>query len=106
VSLIRIRFNRDHTSHQDVWRIFEDDKEHRVSEFVVAGVELSSDTTIERGEQKWNVRCEGELTIENGRAYIRKPNARLRAFVDRLNPVFMRRRRPGHKPSAAVSVSS
>jgi hypothetical protein len=105
MSLIRIRFNRDHASEQDVWRIFEDGKEHRVSEFVVAGVELRSDTTIERGEQKWNVRCEGELTIENGRAYIRKPNARLRAFLDRFDPVFMRRRGVCQKPRIQALAS-
>ena len=34
-------------------------------------VPVESSTTFERGEMKWNVSCEGELEIRDGRAYIR-----------------------------------
>jgi hypothetical protein len=70
MSEIRIRFNKDHKGANDAWRVFENGREHIVAGFVVEGM-MQSDSTLERGEQKWNVLCEGELRIHENRAYIR-----------------------------------
>jgi hypothetical protein len=67
---IVIRFNTKHVGDSDVWRIFEDDREHHVSEFRIEEGCVESNTSFERGEQKWNVCCEGELIIRDGKALI------------------------------------
>lgn len=68
---IKIRFNKKRTGDHDAWRVFEDDKQHLVANFVASDVELVSNSTFEEGEQKWNVCCVGEVKIVNGNAYIR-----------------------------------
>lgn len=66
---IKIRFNKKHVDESDVWRVFEGEREHNVAELFV-GVPVHSTVTIEDGERKWNICCEGELTIRNGTAYV------------------------------------
>jgi hypothetical protein len=73
VATIRIRFNKDHKSDIDVWRVFEDGVEHIVTAFALL-VPANSDVTFERGEMKWNVLCRGELTIRDGVAYVQRAN--------------------------------
>jgi hypothetical protein len=66
---LKIRFNKKHLDESDVWRIFEGEKEHNVAQLLIT-VPVHSTTTFEQGERKWNICCEGELTIEGGIAYI------------------------------------
>jgi len=67
---IRLRYNKDRKGIEDAWRVFVGDIQYNVRDFTIT-VPVESSTTFERGEMKWNVSCEGELEIRDGRAYIR-----------------------------------
>lgn len=66
-----IRFNHQHENSNKVWRIFEDGIEHLVEHLDIQ-VPMRDEVTVENGIQKWNVYCEGYMTIENGTASITK----------------------------------
>ena len=52
-----------------VWRIFENGTEFLVKNFVVT-VPVYGTSTFENGIQKWNVACQGTMTIRDGIATI------------------------------------
>jgi hypothetical protein len=52
-----------------VWRVFENGTEYLVEHLDIS-VPLRDELTIENGTKKWNVYCEGYLTITNGTATI------------------------------------
>lgn len=64
-----IRFNHQHNGTGNVWRVFENGIENLVEHLDIR-VPLRDAVTIENGLEKWNVYCEGNLTIKNGVAYI------------------------------------
>lgn len=64
-----IRFNHQHNGTGKVWRVFENGVENLVEHLDIR-VPLRDAVTIENGLEKWNVYCEGNLTIANGVAYI------------------------------------
>lgn len=63
-----IRFNTKHAGSLFVWRVLQDN-----TEFLVKGVRINVPTwdeqSIEGTETKWNIACEGVLTIENDIAF-------------------------------------
>jgi hypothetical protein len=64
-----IRFNHQHNGSGHVWRVFENGSEYLVEHLDIR-VPMRDDVTIENGIEKWNVYCEGNLTIINGVAKI------------------------------------
>ncbi len=64
-----IRFNHQHSGSGKAWRVFENGQEHLVEHLDIR-VPMRDDITIEQGVQKWNVYCEGYLTINHGTACI------------------------------------
>ena len=52
-----------------VWRIFENGVEFLVKDFVI-NVPVYGSSTVEHGVQKWNVACQGTMTIRDGIATI------------------------------------
>ncbi len=64
-----IRFNQHHNGSSQVWRVFENGTEYLVEHLDIR-VPMRDELTIENGEKKWNVYCEGNLTITNGVAKI------------------------------------
>lgn len=65
-----IRYNTQHGESNLVWRVFENGKEHLVTNFIVK-VPVYSESTIESNIQKWNVACEGTMEIVDGVAIIK-----------------------------------
>ena len=64
-----IRYNTHHGEDDLVWRVFENGQEYLVKGFYVT-VPVFGESTIENGVQKWNVSCEGVMSIVDGIAYI------------------------------------
>lgn len=64
-----IRFNHQHNGSGQVWRVFENGVENLVQHLDIQ-VPLRDEVTIENGVEKWNVSCEGNLTINDGVAKI------------------------------------
>lgn len=64
-----IRYNTRHGESDLVWRVFENGKEILVKNFYIT-VPMCGESTIENDIQKWNVMCEGYLTIKDDIAYI------------------------------------
>jgi hypothetical protein len=68
-----IRFNTKHAGSPFVWRVLQNS-----NEFLVKGVRINVPTwdeqSMEGNETKWNIACEGFLTIENDIAYIEMNN--------------------------------
>lgn len=64
-----IRYNTKHGESDLVWRIFENGNEILVKNFHIT-VPMSGESSIENGIQKWNVMCEGYLTVKDNVAYI------------------------------------
>lgn len=64
-----LRFNTKHAGSLFVWRVFQDN-----TEFLVKSVRINvpswDEQSAEGTETKWNIACEGTLTIENDIAYI------------------------------------
>ena len=65
-----IRYNTQHGESDLVWRVFENGQEHLVKNFKIE-TPMYGESTMEKGVQKWNVCCEGFMTIKEGVAYIR-----------------------------------
>ena len=64
-----IRYNTQHGESDLVWRIFENGKEFLVRDFLIT-VPVRGSSTMENGIQKWNVECQGHMTIRDAVAYI------------------------------------
>jgi len=64
-----IRYNTHHGESDLVWRVFENGQEHLVKNFQVL-VPMYGESTVENGIQKWNVACQGTMTIVDGVAVI------------------------------------
>lgn len=64
-----IRFNHQHNDTNKVWRVFENGIEHLVEHLDIR-VPVRDEVTVENNLTKWNVYCEGTMTIKNGVAYI------------------------------------
>jgi hypothetical protein len=64
-----IRYNTRHGQSDLVWRIFENGQEHLVKNFQIL-VPMHGESTVENGVQKWNVACQGNMTIKDGIAVI------------------------------------
>jgi hypothetical protein len=61
VSKFHIRFNTKHNGNTaQVWRIFEDGVEYLASDVKIFSP-LYTETTVEHGETKWNVTCNGRI---------------------------------------------
>jgi len=69
VNKYHIRFNHNHNGSGFVWRIFENGTENLVKAFRIT-VPMYDEQTIENGIEKWNVACEGKMTITDGKAII------------------------------------
>lgn len=64
-----IRYNTQHGENDLVWRIFEDGVEYLVRDFLIT-VPMRGSSTMENGIQKWNVECQGTMSIQDDVAYI------------------------------------
>ena len=64
-----IRYNTKHDDSDLVWRVFENEKEHLVKNFLIT-VPMTGESSVENGVTKWNVCCEENLRIHKGVAYI------------------------------------
>lgn len=64
-----IRFNHHHAGSGKVWRVFENGTEYLVKHLDIQ-VPMRDDVTVENGIEKWNVYCEGHLSINNNTATI------------------------------------
>ena len=71
MSTYHIRYNTQHGESDLVWRIFEDGQEFLVKNFLIT-VPMHGSSTMENGIQKWNVECQGFMTIRDGVAYIER----------------------------------
>ena len=69
MSKLYIRFNTKHGDSDLVWRVFENEVEHLVKDFLIT-VPMRGESTVENGITKWNVACEGTLKIVDNIAYI------------------------------------
>jgi phosphopantetheine adenylyltransferase len=64
-----IRFNHQHNGSGQVWRVFENGTEHLVEHLDIR-VPMRDEVTFENEIEKWNVYCEGYLSIDKGIARI------------------------------------
>lgn len=65
-----IRFNQQHNNSGNTWRVFENGKEYLVAHLDIQ-VPLRDETTLDENfNVKWNVCCEGYMSISNGTAII------------------------------------
>ena len=69
MSKFHIRFNTHHAGSDLVWRIFEDGVEHLASDVRIHSP-LYTETTVEHGQTKWNVACDGRIVWDGTRAII------------------------------------
>ena len=65
-----IRYNTQHGTSGLCWRIFENGKEYLVHNFRIE-TPMWAENTVENGVEKWNVCCEGFMTIEQNVAFIK-----------------------------------
>jgi len=70
VNRYHIRYNTQHGDSDLVWRVFENGTEHLVRNFRIE-TPMHGECTQEHGEKKWNVSCEGFMSIVDGVAYIK-----------------------------------
>lgn len=64
-----IRFNTKHNGSDLVWRVFENGVEYLASDVIIHG-SVFTETSIENGENKWNIACIGKLSWNNTVAII------------------------------------
>jgi hypothetical protein len=64
-----IRYNTKHGESDLVWRVFENGVEHLVKQIEIL-TPVYGESTIEHGIQKWNIACDGVMTITDGKAVI------------------------------------
>lgn len=65
-----IRYNTQHGETDLVWRVFENGQEYLVKNFRVE-TPLYGEITVENGTKKWNVCCQGFMTIDQDVAFIK-----------------------------------
>lgn len=65
-----VRYNTQHGETDLVWRVFENGQEYLVKNFYIE-TPMCGESTVENGIQKWNVCCEGFMSIVNDIAYIK-----------------------------------
>lgn len=65
-----LRYNTKHGESDLVWRVFENGTEYLVKNFYIE-TPMRGEATMENGLQKWNVCCEGFMTIVDNVAYIK-----------------------------------
>jgi hypothetical protein len=73
VNKYHIRYNTQHGESDLVWRVFENGREYLVRNFRI-DTPMYGEATVENGIQKWNVCCEGFMTIEDSVAHIKGKN--------------------------------
>ena len=56
-----IRFNTKHNGSDLVWRIFENGVEYLASDIRING-SVFTESSVENGENKWNIACIGKLS--------------------------------------------
>ena len=64
-----VRFNTSHNGSNLVWRVFENGVEHLASDVRIHSP-LYTETTVEHGETKWNVACDGRIVWDGTVAII------------------------------------
>ena len=64
-----IRFNHQHNGSGKTWRVFENGTEYLVEHLDIR-VPMRDEVTVENNIEKWNVYCEGYLSINNNTATI------------------------------------
>ena len=64
-----IRFNTEHGNTDYHWRIFEDDQEILAKSLNIK-VPVHDECTYENGIKKWNIACQGNLLMIDGKATI------------------------------------
>jgi len=64
-----VRFNTKHGSTTLFWRVFENGVEHLV-EHIQISVRLYDECSVEDGITKYNIACDGFMSIVDGTAYI------------------------------------
>ena len=69
MSKFHVRFNTKHDGSDLVWRVFEDGVEHLASDVRIYSP-LYTETTVEHGETKWNVACDGRIVWDGTVAII------------------------------------
>jgi len=69
-SHFQLRFNTKHESADQVWRVFKDGEEILAKGFSISAL-IYDEKTEEQGVTKYNVACDGILTMHEGHAYIR-----------------------------------
>jgi len=69
VSKFHVRFNTKHDGSDLVWRVFEDGVEHLATDVRIYSP-LYTETTVEHGETKWNVACDGRIVWDGTVAII------------------------------------
>jgi hypothetical protein len=68
-----IRYNTRHGESDLVWRVFENGTEYLVQNFHIE-TPMCGEASVEHGVKKWNVCCEGFMTIIDNVAYIKGAN--------------------------------
>jgi hypothetical protein len=69
VSKFHVRFNTKHDGSDLVWRVFEDGVEHLATDVRIYSP-LYTETTVEYGQTKWNVACDGRIVWDGTMAII------------------------------------
>ena len=69
MSKFHVRFNTKHDGSDLVWRVFEDGVEHLATDVRIYSP-LYTETTVEHGETKWNVACDGRIVWDGTVAII------------------------------------
>ena len=59
-----IRFNQNHNGSGLVWRVFENGQENLVKSINILAP-VFDETTMENGVEKWNLCCNGHITIKD-----------------------------------------
>jgi hypothetical protein len=66
-----IRYNTKHADSDLVWRVFENDKEYLVKNIDIR-VPCRGESTVENNVVKWNICCEGVMTLVDDVAIIKQ----------------------------------
>ena len=65
----QIRFNTKHGESDLVWRVFENGVEHLVKNIDIR-VPVTGESSLEGTVVKWNIVCQGTMSIVDGIAFI------------------------------------
>jgi hypothetical protein len=70
VNKYHIRYNTQHGKSDLIWRVFENGQEHLIRDFRIE-TPVYGEATVENGIQKWNICCEGFMTVVDDTAHIK-----------------------------------